>query len=180
MKVALSSQKLDFGEIFIHYPYEKIITLHNDTDQPARYEMVPQEDQSSATYTLEEDGVVEAYSLKNVKVTFTSNKLGPINVPMFIRIKGSPHPPLQATLSAISIGPNVTLDYKKEKINFGRIQVLTKHERKVKLINDSLIPANFSVDLKKKKTYNVDIENGIIEPKQSVTLTVSVNPWKMK
>lgn len=137
--------------------------------------MVPQEDQSSATYTLDEvEGIVEAYSLKNVKAIFTSNKLGPINVPMFIRIKGSPHPPLQATLSAISVGPNVTLDFKKEKINFGRVQVLTKHERKVKLINDSLIPAHFSVDLKKKRTYDVDVENGVIEPKQSVTLTVSV------
>ena len=33
---------LDYGRCFLRHPYEHNVKLHNDTDLPAKYELVPQ------------------------------------------------------------------------------------------------------------------------------------------
>jgi hypothetical protein len=81
---------LDFGESSIGYTYTKTITFRNDTDLPAKFELVPQEETSqlTATYSVDEpEGIVEGYSSNTITVSFVAKKLGIINLPMHFRYK---------------------------------------------------------------------------------------------
>jgi hypothetical protein len=175
--MSLQNNTIDFGDTFVNFTVERTLTFNNDTDLPAQYELIQQDEvsQSTAIYSVEpSEGVVEADSSSTIKILFISKKLGPINLPVYFRIKGSDQPPLEVTLMANSSGPIVTLDAKKDKFNFGRIPVLSKVERKLKMTNESLIAAPFKVIIKnKKQNFWVDTEEGIIPPGQSVVLTVT-------
>ena len=41
--ITVLSPILDYGRCFIRHPYEHSIKLHNDSDLPAKYELVPQQ-----------------------------------------------------------------------------------------------------------------------------------------
>lgn len=64
--------------------------FHNDTELPAMYEVIPQDEisQFSAVYEVEEpEGVVDGYSTKTVKIFFLGKRLGSMNLPVYFRIK---------------------------------------------------------------------------------------------
>jgi hydrocephalus-inducing protein len=44
---------LDYGRCFLRHPWEHHVKLHNDTDLPAKYELVPQSprDEEQISYT---------------------------------------------------------------------------------------------------------------------------------
>jgi hypothetical protein len=70
--------------------------------------------------------------------------------------------------------PVVTIDSKKDTINFGRIPVLTRVDKKLKLINESLIPAPYRVLMPKRQAFFADVESGVIPPGQSLSVNISV------
>ena len=41
--ITVLSPILDYGRCFVRHPYEHCIKLHNDSDLPAKYELVPQQ-----------------------------------------------------------------------------------------------------------------------------------------
>ena len=41
-EICLETPLIDYGRCFIRYPYEKIVVLKNETDLPAKYELLPQ------------------------------------------------------------------------------------------------------------------------------------------
>lgn len=122
--IKLSSSSLDFNNVFLHHIYEKTLVFQNDTDLPACYELVPQDESQKAVAEYEVDqpeGQINAYSKKVVKILFKAKKLRHINIPIYFRIKGSTQPPLELILYAISQGPAVNIEPKKDVINFGRV-----------------------------------------------------------
>ena len=40
--ISLLTPVLDFGKCFLHYPYELMMELMNDSDLPAKYELIAQ------------------------------------------------------------------------------------------------------------------------------------------
>lgn len=40
--IGLETPILDYGRCFIRYPYENMVVLKNETDLPAKYELLPQ------------------------------------------------------------------------------------------------------------------------------------------
>ena len=40
--INVKSPVLDFGRCFIRHPYERMVELYNDSDLPAKYDLVPQ------------------------------------------------------------------------------------------------------------------------------------------
>ena len=45
-----------------------------------------------------------------VPITLTCEKLGKVNLPMFVKISGQERPPMNIALNANATGPNVVLD----------------------------------------------------------------------
>lgn len=77
---------------------------------------------------------------------------------------------------AVTSGPTVSLDFKKEKLNFGKTPVLTKVERKMKLTNESLVPATYEITIRgKPNVFAVNHERGVIQPNQQLNLVVTVS-----
>jgi hypothetical protein len=170
---------VDFGAIFVGCLYEKTLTLRNDTDLPAKYELILQEEATNTLYSYYADQpegeIVEySYKQKQVKLFFMPKKVGLVSVPVNFRIKGSRQLPLEVCLIASVSGPIVNLEFQKEKLAFGRIPVLTKIAKTLKLNNESPIPASFRASIKGKDKFTVEPREGTIMPHQSVPLTISV------
>lgn len=64
----------------------------------------------------------------------------------------------------------------RTELHFGKIQLLTPVERKLRLTNNSLVPAKFFVTLKVKRqgVFSVSAEQGVLQPTDTSSLTVSV------
>ena len=41
-EICVETPIIDYGRCFIRYPYEKMVVLKNETDLPAKYELLPQ------------------------------------------------------------------------------------------------------------------------------------------
>jgi hydrocephalus-inducing protein len=209
--VSLVSPKIHFGTTFLEHPYENTVTFLNDTELPATYELIPQDEMSRDTiaeYQLSaNEGVIEGYNTTTLKFHFIPRRLGLIHLPMYFRIKGSNAPPLEVALSAHTIGPRVNLELpgkvapsptttvnnlpstaqisknninetiKQEfSLNFGRVPVLTRVEKKLKLNNDSLIPAVFQASVQgKTNVFQIQPDHGVISPNQSQVIYVVVS-----
>ena len=50
--ITVLSPILDYGRCFLRHPYEHSIKLHNDSDLPAKYELIPQQDNGDAPITF--------------------------------------------------------------------------------------------------------------------------------
>jgi len=96
--VTLAAPTLVYGSCFVRYPFTQSLTLINHDPLPARFTFVPQDDHSVvvATFTPEEaTGVVPAHGSVTVGVELTAYKVGPIALPMFVRVSGTTGEPLK-------------------------------------------------------------------------------------
>lgn len=82
-------------------------------------------------------------------------------------------PPLSVTIQGKGIGPSVSVSHKE--VNFGRIPVLTDYSKKIRLINNSLIPAEWKGFIKSKTSnFGINVKNGVIPPGGEADVVVSV------
>ena len=72
---------------------------------------------------------------------FTCQRLGPMSLPMEVRICGTAEPAFAVELQAEAVGPNVTLT--TSKIDWGKATVLQHVVKTLTLTNASLIPATY-------------------------------------
>ena len=47
--ISVLSPVLDYGRCFLRFPYERSVRLHNDTDLPAKYIILPEEELNIAS-----------------------------------------------------------------------------------------------------------------------------------
>ena len=180
-EVSLELEELDYGPCFLRYPYTRDIVLKNDSDQRARFEIQPQAEHSTLIGTFATEGsrkgTIDAHGQISIPVSLTCEKLGKINLPLIVRISGSEKPALNCALCAQCIGPNVVLDPSQEEgINWGPTPCLTDTTRKLKITNDSLIPAPFRCYFKNPRSvFRVDVNSGMLAPQESIEITLTAH-----
>jgi adenylate kinase family enzyme len=183
-EVLLSSGKINFGDCFIGYPYSQTLDLGNNSNQPAKYEVIlPSDNEKNKKVVCTVDefrGVVPSNATHNIKVTIVTKIVGSIYVPIYVRIVGSEKPPFEVSVSALSVGPIVQLE--TEKIDWGKVDVLKEHVKTVRLFNKSPIPAPFKLSFSKgsdKSNFKVSndlLNGGVIGPASAIDIPVSITP----
>ncbi|KAJ3115022.1 hypothetical protein HDU96_001327 [Phlyctochytrium bullatum] len=121
------------------------IELVNETAFPAHYELMSQEESAKNVYAYASKngiGVIHPFSTQMIQVDVQIKRLGQINFPVFIKIRGNEDMPLGIDIAANGIGPNVILS--TSELNWGKIPVLKDVPLYFTLTNDSPIPANFT------------------------------------
>eukprot|EP01065_Artemidia_motanka_P026772 TRINITY_DN32019_c0_g1_i1.p1 TRINITY_DN32019_c0_g1~~TRINITY_DN32019_c0_g1_i1.p1 ORF type:complete len:3749 (+),score=1074.75 TRINITY_DN32019_c0_g1_i1:85-11331(+) len=166
--ITVTRDALDFGRgspCFVGHPYTMEIEVKNDTQLSCKYDVgLPADDdpiRRKVTITVnQKKGVVNARSTHQIAVTLTAKMVGSVHLPIYIRILGS-EKRIPVSLSARVTGPVVSVDH--STLDFGRVNVLEEHCRKVELNNTSPIPAMFSTRLlNKTSTFSLKRGEGTI------------------
>lgn len=88
-KVSLMQEVLDFGECFLRYEYTLSLTLNNESKLPAKYEVLPQDEQSKglAVYvSTPSSGDVAGRGSVEIQFTLSTERIGVINLPVRARL----------------------------------------------------------------------------------------------
>jgi len=115
---------LQFDNCFLKHPKTKQIQIINDDSLPARFEIMPQDDQSKRIATYEVDkwsAVIEPHSTHVVDVKLQTEILGAVRTNFIMKIDGHSSQVMLLIL-ALSMGPLVELD--KTELDFGQVPVL--------------------------------------------------------
>ena len=103
-QITVMSPILNYRRCFLRHPYEQNVTFQNDTDLPARYELLPQhmDETVPILYTSPKPkGIIPPNKMIQVPLVITPQAIGNISVSVLFMIFGSPDPPL--------VSPVVTL-----------------------------------------------------------------------
>jgi hydrocephalus-inducing protein len=176
-EISLLQQEVDMGELFIGHACETFLGLVDETDYPAKFEMIEQTDSSTLEAKIDDikpRGIAAAHRTTAVPLSVTPLQLGHLRLVRHVRIYGSDQPPLAFVINALATGPKVRLS--TQQINFGQIDVLQDSVKSILIENDSLIKAHFKADF----TTNYDVfkvtpAEGDIEPRQSLNLDITAN-----
>ncbi|XP_069113582.1 hydrocephalus-inducing protein homolog isoform X2 [Argopecten irradians] len=175
--VTVLSPMLDYGRCFLRHSYEHSVKLHNDTDLPAKYELIQQyvDQDTPITYNSPKPkGIVEPHSLCEVPMIIQAEMLEEQQVISYFSIFGSPDPPLSVQMSCTGEGPVVHIS--PMDLDWNVIPVLTDTPMKVTLSNESLIPAKFTAHMvRNKSVFHVEPSEGEIPAEKTLELTVTAN-----
>ena len=190
-KVSIVTDTLDFGDCFLRHPYTRTFRLVNESKLPAKYRVLPQDEQSEGlgVYTAAVlEGTIAAKSEAEIEFSLATMRLGKIHLLAKVQIVGSSDDPMEVTIAATSIGAVLTYAVESSSgemvpttspaIDYGKLEVLKKHQRQVTVTNASLIPAEFKTYItgtqrKEASVYEVDVREAKLMPADSMTLTVS-------
>ncbi|KNC50959.1 hydrocephalus inducing isoform b [Thecamonas trahens ATCC 50062] len=173
--IELATPLVDFGEVFIRHEYSAPVTLINESDTPAKYEIIPQAPSARAAASYSSPrakGIIEQFSEFQVPIALVANKLGDVNMPVYIRILGSNAPPLEVSLRATCKGP--VLVPSVNTLNWGKVKVLTDVPLTLTLANDSLIPASISAAFRRQhQVFSVDVVTYTIPARKTFDLVIT-------
>eukprot|EP00232_Nephroselmis_pyriformis_P008175 CAMPEP_0182895474 /NCGR_PEP_ID=MMETSP0034_2-20130328/25702_1 /TAXON_ID=156128 /ORGANISM="Nephroselmis pyriformis, Strain CCMP717" /LENGTH=2117 /DNA_ID=CAMNT_0025029307 /DNA_START=132 /DNA_END=6482 /DNA_ORIENTATION=- len=185
-RVELPVDFLDFGTCFLRHEYEQTLRLRNDSKLPAKFEVMPQDEQSKglAVYTAEpQSGGIPARGEVEVTFRLSTARLGRIQLPVKVKVVGSQYEPLELVIAALATGPNLHFGREPDKpepgwapeIDFGRAEVLAEHSRTIYVTNASLVPAEFKCFVNgKDSSFSVDIREGTLQPQETIPITIGV------
>jgi hypothetical protein len=111
-RVTLETPVVSLGECFARHSYDTALVFVNTEPAPARYTILPQDEQTAvvATFSAESmSGVVPPKGRHSVPISLTCFQLGPIALPVFIAMAGNGGQPLAAELRAVGRGPLVSV-----------------------------------------------------------------------
>eukprot|EP00937_MAST-01D_sp_MAST-1D-sp2_P000047 g47.t1 len=173
--VRVEKDDVEFGECFMRYPYQQTLTLVNESDLFAKYEVVEQDEYSQAVASYEADafkGSIPPYGRHDIGLTMVCEKLGKLRLPLSIKIAGSADPPMLATVSAVGKGPNVVLS--NESLEWGKKVCLKDHVKMLGMHNDSLIPAQFRAFIKGTRSkFRISPRDGVMQPGEKMDMKVT-------
>ncbi|CAD7931174.1 unnamed protein product [Amoebophrya sp. A25] len=152
-------EAISFGEVFIRYAFCQCLVMHNTSSLPAKFQILPQDEQSKQIAEFEPDqtqGNVPPASSHVITITLTAKKIPkecasgqPMSIPMYVKILGQPVPyPFQ--LTAIPIGPRVEVEC--NKLDWGNTKCLTPVTKTLKVTNNSVIDAAVRCFLKSRNS----------------------------
>ncbi|KAK3085440.1 hypothetical protein FSP39_003318 [Pinctada imbricata] len=172
--VTVLSPILDYGRCFLRHPYEHNVKLHNDTDLPARYDLVKQEiteDTSIVYRSPKAKGIVEPHSVYEVPLVIEAQMLEEQDMVAHFAIFGSQDPPLPVHISCIGEGPVVHIT--PGQLDWGIVPVLTSIPQTITLSNESLIPARFTANMvRPRSAFSVDPVEAEIPAEKSLDIKV--------
>ena len=190
--ITTDQPSVDFGEVansvhsetmpqdccFLGYAYETSVTIKNTSWLPAKIEIVPQDEASQTIgfFGVEpQTGVIKGHGEIELKLQFTCQRLGPMSLPMYVRIVGMTEPSLTIELEANAVGPNLTLE--KSVVDWGKTNVLQNISRPLTLFNDSLIPATFNALTRKpppSTSFTIPAPTDTLAPGEKRDLELSI------
>ncbi|OCT82470.1 hypothetical protein XELAEV_18025000mg [Xenopus laevis] len=172
--VCLEDSTLKFSRCFLHYPYEKTMTLKNLSNLPACYGLEPQEPDATSTvlyYSPKPCGIIEPQKSVDVPIILNAQVTGDQGIKAKIALFGCNESPLEVLLLCTGEGPVVHV-YPTE-MDFGNIKVLTDIPRILHLSNQSLIPARFMAHMTRKRSlWRIEPSHGEVPPHGEIQLTV--------
>jgi hypothetical protein len=165
---------LSYGDVFIRYPFHQSLYLHNTSNLPAKFEVMPQEDKSRAEFEPDQwTGSVPPCASHVITVTLTAHMPGPVRVPMYVRIPGRAVP-FPLVLVANSIGPRVIVD--PPMLDWGPAKCLENVTRHVRLTNNSCIDASVRAFMNERKSlWSVHPKIIHLSPQECLQLAVTLN-----
>lgn len=175
--ISLLTPVLDFGKCFRSHPYELTMELMNDSDLPAKYELIAQvaENRSSVLFSSPEPkGILHPHTISKVPLQIIAEKLEENYTVAYILIHGNSEPPIQVEVHCFGEGPVVHVT--PLEIDWGNIPVLADIDRSLLLSNESLIPAHFTCSMvRPKSSFSIQPSAGIIPAEQDVQITITAN-----
>ncbi|XP_019628796.1 PREDICTED: hydrocephalus-inducing protein homolog [Branchiostoma belcheri] len=175
--LAVVTPILDFGRCFLGFPYEHSIKILNDTELPAKYDIIPQAVDDSSTLTYQSSqwrGILQPHTVTEIPLTCTAQQLNEAEEVVYIHIFGSQDPPMQVHVCCVGEGPVVHVA--PTELDWGDIQVLTDVHRTVQLSNESLIPAPFSAQMMRPgSVWRVEPQEGVIPPESAQELVLTAH-----
>ncbi|PAA50321.1 hypothetical protein BOX15_Mlig000423g3, partial [Macrostomum lignano] len=177
--IMLEQNVLDYHRLFLNHPYpdQRTVGLVNNTDLPAKYELLPQENPeltSIVYFSPKPKGIIQPKSTFQMPLTVAVREVEEREELAYIKIFGSDQPPLVVCIKCFGEGPVVHVT--PYDLDFGKVPVLTDIPREICLSNESLIPAEFACQLARKDSqFRVVPDVGVIEPNQTARLTLIAN-----
>merc|ERR1712232_216532 len=164
---------ISFGDYFIRYPFHQSLYLHNTSTLPAKFEVLPQEDNSRAEFEPDQwVGTVPPCASHVITVTVTAHTRGPIRIPMYVRIHGRPVP-FPLVLVANSIGPLVVVD--PPSVDWTLVPCLQPDVRHVRLTNNSRIDASVRAFMNERKSlWTVHPKSIHLSPQETLNLSLTL------
>ena len=176
-ELKLESEVIDMGCVFVGNQYEISVDMKNETPYSAKYEFIPNTDQSVLMATVvcpKPTGIVGKETVTGMKLQLTPLILGPISITQYVKILGADYPPLKYQIKAVSTGPKVLLD--RQNIDFGTVNVLNDAKKHLIVKNDSPIPAGFTFRFEGESSlFRVVPEEGILLPEEQKVIDVIAN-----
>ncbi|XP_030621187.1 hydrocephalus-inducing protein homolog [Chanos chanos] len=173
-EVVLESSELQLQQCFLDYSYEQSVKLINNSDLPACYGLLPQDDEvqpSLVYYSPHPRGVIQPHSSEQIPLVVRAKAVGKQQLTAHVAILGQQDPPLELLLSCTTEGPLV--DCTPAKVDFGRIPVLTDVSRTLRLSNRSPIPGRFLAQMTKARPrWRVEPSEGIIPAEGELELNL--------
>ncbi|NXK86342.1 HYDIN protein, partial [Formicarius rufipectus] len=168
---------MTFGRCCLKVPYEKMLTLVNDSDFPGCYGVLPQEDKENAAVWYSSPvpcGIIEAHSSVEIPFTLETQLVGEHDIIADVAVFGNEESPLRIHLESTGQGPVVAV-YPNE-INLGTIQVLQDVSQTLHLSNQTVIPAVFWTEMARTRScWRTEPSRGVIPPYTEVSVIVTAN-----
>jgi hydrocephalus-inducing protein len=143
-KVKLTTDTLDFGDIFLRYPQTKQLELVNESKLYARFVIHPVNPKFFAFGKITTDmdkGQIPPESSVHLNLGLTTCCLKNFQIDLVLEIISDTNEQHLIKIKGNSIGPIVELSVKE--LDFGDREVLEKHVRKLTITNRSIIEADF-------------------------------------
>jgi len=167
---------LEYGTCFLRHPMTRQIEIVNEDSVKAKYEIVPQDEQSKriAVYTADkESGIIEPKSSQSVNIALKTETLGPVRIPLYVKVEGH-HIPFMVTVLATSTGPTVEAD--RVELDYGNVEVLRDYTERLKITNKSRIPAEYTAFTKQQESiWKVIQRHGALQPDDEREIEVVCN-----
>jgi len=148
----------------------------NEDSLKAKYEIVPQDDQSKriAIYEVEpKSGEIDPKSPCTINMTLRTETLNNIRIPLYIKVEGY-HIPFMITIMAHSIGPIVSLN--RYELDYNNVYVLKDYTEKLTVKNESQIKAEYTAFTKNKESiWKVIQRHGVLDPGDEKEIEVVCN-----
>uniref|UniRef100_A0A803TF57 HYDIN axonemal central pair apparatus protein n=1 Tax=Anolis carolinensis TaxID=28377 RepID=A0A803TF57_ANOCA len=171
--LCLADPIMNFGHCFLRFPYQRMITLVNDSDLLGCYGVLPQPAESPAILHSSPVpcGIIQPCSTVEIPLTLEVQQRGRQEVTALVAIFGDQDLPLKLQLVTFGEGPVVYV-YPAE-LDFGSIPVLQDVSRVLFLANQSVIPAPFEAQMARPHSlWRIEPSSGIVPPEAEVSLSL--------
>jgi len=182
-KAALSYDVLDIGDVFVNSVHKYEITLQNNGDIDANYELTPSTTAFGPKFNfLPDRGCLTVSDSHTFEVTFCSEILGEFSEHFHFKLQGSDDP-LSVHFKGHVVGP--TFHFDVDEIQYGNVSFDFLHKRVFNLVNTSEIPMKFDLRVPQDgnfvhKEFIIEPSCGIVQPNQRQKVQLDFIPTNVK
>ena len=171
----LSSDKYNCGHCFINHERQIYIDLNNLSKQlSGKYHLKIPEYEGMDITTPKQSGTISGGESLAVDLNVTLKKPGGHAVDLDLLIEGDNDAKLSFTITAFGEGAVIHLKPENGIIDFGRLKVLKKEPKILKVLNEAPIKAKFNAKITNEKTvFSVSPTSGYLDPEGETQLVIT-------